>query len=167
MKKEWGFPGDSVVKNLPANAGDRRHRFYTWVRKIPWWRKWQPIQSSCLESSMSSKLDRLQSMGSQRVRCCQSVQSLSHVRLFVTPNCSMPGLPVHHQLPEFIQTHVHWVSDAIQQSHPLLSPSPPAPNPSQNQGLFKWVSSSHQVAKVLEFQLQHQFFQWTPTTDLL
>ena len=103
MKKEWGFPGDSVVKNLPANAGDRRHRFYTWVRKIPWWRKWQPIQCSCLESSMSSKLDRLQSMGSQRVRCCQSVQSLSHVRLFVTPNCIMPGLPIHHQLLEFTQ----------------------------------------------------------------
>ena len=71
-------------------------------------------------------------------------------------DCSMPGLPVHHQLPEFTQTHVHWVSDAIQPSHPLLSPSPPTFNLSQHQGLFKWVSSSHQVAKVLEFQLQHQ-----------
>ena len=75
-------------------------------------------------------------------------------------NCSTPGFPVHHQLPESTQTHVHWVSDAIQPSHPLSSPSPPAPNPSQHQGLFKWVSSSHQVAKVLEFQLQHQSFQW-------
>ena len=65
---------------------------------------------------------------------------------------STPGLPVHHQLPESTQTHVHWVSDAIQPSHPLLSPSPPALNLSQHQGLFKWVSSSHQVAKVLEFQ---------------
>ena len=65
-------------------------------------------------------------------------------------NRSTPGLPVHHQLPEFIQTHVHWVSDAIQPSHPLSSPSPPALNLSQHQGLFKWVSSSHQVAKVLE-----------------
>ena len=82
-------------------------------------------------------------------------------------NHSMPGLPVHHQLPEFTQTHVHRVSDAIQPSHPLSSPSPPAPNPSQHQGLFQWVSSSHQVAKVLEFQLQHQSFQWTPRTDLL
>ena len=63
---------------------------------------------------------------------------------------STPGLPVHHQLPEL--THVHWVGDAIQPSHPLLSPSPPAFNPSQHQGLFKWVSSSHQVTKVLEFQ---------------
>jgi len=80
-------------------------------------------------------------------------------------NRSMPGLPVHHQLPESTQTHVHRVSDAIQPSHPLLSPSPPALNLSQYQGLFKWVSSSHQVAKILEFQLQHQSFQWR--TDLL
>ena len=82
-------------------------------------------------------------------------------------NCSTPGLPVHHQLPEFTKTHVHRVSDAIQPSHPLSSPSPPAPNPSQHQGLFQWLNSSHEVAKVLEFQLQHQSFQWTPRTDLL
>ena len=80
-------------------------------------------------------------------------------------NRSTPGLPVHHQLPESTQSHVHWVSDAIQPSHPLSSPSPPALNLSQHQGLFKWVSSSHQVTKVLEFQLQHQSFQWTPRTD--
>ena len=82
-------------------------------------------------------------------------------------NRSMPGLPVHHQLPQFTQTHAHRVDDAIQPSHPLLSPSPPAPNLSQHQGLFQWVSSSHEVAKVFEFQLQHQSFQWTPRTDLL
>ena len=76
-------------------------------------------------------------------------------------DCSMPGLPVHHQLPELTQTHVHWVSDAIQPSHPLLSPSSPAFSLSQHQGLFQWVRSSHQVAKILEFQLQHQSFQWT------
>ena len=68
-------------------------------------------------------------------------------------NRSMPGLPVHHQLPEFTETHVHRVNDAIQPSHPLSSPSPPAPNPSQHQSLFQWVNSSHEVAKVLEFQL--------------
>ena len=68
-------------------------------------------------------------------------------------NCSTPGLPVHHQLPEFTQTHIHWVGDAIQPSHPLSSPFPPAPNPSKHQGLFQWVNSSHEVAKVLEFQL--------------
>ena len=79
----------------------------------------------------------------------------------------IPGLPVHHQLPEFTRTHVHRVGDAIQPSHPLLTPSPPAPNPSQHQGLFQCVNSSHQVAKVLEFQPQHQSFQWTPRIDLL
>jgi len=68
-------------------------------------------------------------------------------------NRSTPGLPVHHQLLEFTQTHVHRVSDAIQPSRPLSSPSPPAPNPSQHQSLFQWVSSLHEVAKVLEFQL--------------
>ena len=82
-------------------------------------------------------------------------------------NCNRPGLPVHHQLPEFTQTRVRQVSDAIQPSHPLLSPSLPALNPSQHQGLFKWVSSSHQVAKILEFQLQHQSFQWTIRSDFL
>ena len=82
-------------------------------------------------------------------------------------NRSMPGLPVHHQLPEFTQTHVHQVSDAIQPSHPLLSPSSPAPNPSQHQSLFQWVNSSHEVAKVLEFHLQHHSLQRNPRADLL
>ena len=82
-------------------------------------------------------------------------------------NCSTPGFPVHPQLPELTQTHVHQVGDSIQPSHPLSSPSPPAPNPSQHQGLFQWVISSLKVAKVLEFQLQHQSFQWTPRTYLL
>ena len=80
-------------------------------------------------------------------------------------DCSTPGF--HLQLPEFTQTHVHWVGDAIQPSHSLLSPSPPAFNLSQHQGLFKWVCSSHQVAKVLEFQLQHQSFQRIFRTDFL
>ena len=76
-------------------------------------------------------------------------------------NRSTPGLPVYHQLLEFTQTHVHWVSDAIQPSHPLSSPSPPALNLPQPQGLFQWVSSSHEVAKVLELQFLHQPLQWT------
>ena len=107
------------------------------------------------------------------------VKSLSHVQLVATPWTaayqaplsmgfsrqeywsglplpSPPGLPVHHQLAEFTETHVHRVNDAIQPSHPLSSPSPPASSLSQHQGLFQWVSSSHQVAKVLAFQLQHQ-----------
>ena len=82
-------------------------------------------------------------------------------------NRRTPGLPVHHKLPEFTQTHVHWVSNAIQPSHPLSSPSPPAPNPSQHQNLFQWVNSLHEVAKVVEFQLQHHFLQRNPRTDLL
>ena len=82
-------------------------------------------------------------------------------------NHSTPGLPVHHQLPKFTQTHVHWVGDAIQPSHPLSSPSPPALNLSQHRGVFQWVSSSHQVTKVLEFQLQHRPFQWIFRTDFL
>ena len=82
-------------------------------------------------------------------------------------NRSTPGLPVHHQLLEFTQTHAHQIGDAIQPSHPLSSPSPPAPNPFQHQGLFHWVNSLHEVAKLLKFQLQHQSFQRTPRTDLL
>ena len=82
-------------------------------------------------------------------------------------DCSTPGLPVHHKLPELTQTHAHRVGDAIQPSHPLSSPSPPAPNLSQHQGLFQWGNSLHEVAKGLEFQLQHQSFQWAPRTFLL
>ena len=82
-------------------------------------------------------------------------------------NHSMPGPPVHHQILESTQAHAHQVGDAIEQSHPLSPPSPPAPNPSQHQCLFQWVNSLHEVAKVLEFQLQHQSFQWTHRTDLL
>ena len=81
-------------------------------------------------------------------------------------NRSIPGLPVHHQLPEFTQTHVHRVGDAMQPSHPLSSSSPPAPNPSQHQSLFQWLNSLHEVARVLEFKLYHQSFQWTPRTGL-
>ena len=99
------------------------------------------------------------------------VQFSSIAQSCLTPcdpiNHSTPGLPVHHHLPEFTQTHVHWVTDANQPSHPLSPPSPPAFNLSQHQGLFRWVSSLHQVAKVWAFQLQHQSFQWTPRTDLL
>ena len=116
----------------------------------------------------------LQSMVSQRVRYdwvtehthTQYIRQLNVVQfssvaqpcltLCDPMDCSTPGFPVRHQLPEFTQTHVHWVGDAIQLSHPLSSPSPPTFNLSQHQGLFQGVSSSHQVAKELEFQLQHQ-----------
>ena len=100
-----------------------------------------------------------------------SVQFSLVAQLCLTP-CNpmypnMPGLPLHHQLPEFIQTYVYWVGDAIQPSLPLSSLSPPAFRLSQHQGLFQWVSSSHQLVKVLEFQLQHQSFQWIFRTDFL
>ena len=78
-------------------------------------------------------------------------QGLQWPQVLGVEDCSVPGLPVHHQLPELTQTHVLWIGDAIQPSHPLSSPSPPAFNLSQHQGLFQWVSSLHQVAKVLEF----------------
>ena len=100
-----------------------------------------------------------------------SVQSSSVTQSCATlcnpMDCSSPGFPVHQQLQEFAQTPVHRVSDAIQPSHPLLSPSPPDFNLSQHQDLFQWVSSSHQVARVLELQLQHQSFQWIFRIDFL
>ena len=90
------------------------------------------------------------------IHCC-CVQSLS---LCDSMDCSTWGFPVLHHPLEFIQTYIHWISDATQPSHSLSSPSAPAFNLSQHQGLFQWVSSLHQVAKLLELQLQHQFFQW-------
>ena len=97
------------------------------------------------------------------------VSSLAQLRptLCDPMDCSKPGFPVHHQLPELAQTHVHWVGDVIKPSHSLSSPSPAAFNLSQHQGLFQWLSSSHQVAKVLELQLQQQSFQWIFRTDFL
>ena len=99
------------------------------------------VQRLCFPASFATK---------QLSSYVSSIQSLQSCPTLCDPmECSTPGLPVHHQLPEFIQTHVHRVSDAIQPSHPLSSPSLPALNLSQHQGLFKWVSSLHQVAKVL------------------
>ena len=114
---------------------------------------------------------RLTNMKSDAQRRSLSVQFSSVTQSCPTlcdpMNHSTPGLPVHHQLLEFTQTHVHQVGDAIQPSHPLSPPSPPALNLSQHWSLFQRVSSLHQVAKVLEFQLQHQSFQWISRTDVL
>ena len=123
--------------------------------------------ASCIGSQVLRCLSHQESPGNtwpifQFSSVTQSCPTLCHPM-----DCSMPRFPVHHQLPEFTQTHVHRVGDAIQPSHPLSSRSPPALNLSQHQGLFKWVSSLHQVVKVLEFQFQHQSFQWTLRTDLL
>ena len=97
--------------------------------------------------------------------CCSVAQSCPTI--WNPMDCSIPGFPVLHHPLELAQTHVHRVGDTIQPSHPQFSPSPLAFNLSQHQGLFQWVSSSHQVARVLEFQLWHQFFQWIFRTDFL
>ena len=103
----------------------------------------------------------------QECKDCISSVAQSCLTLCDSMDCSTPGLPVHHQLPELPQTHVHWVSDAILPSHPLSSPSPATFILSQSQGLFQCVSSLLQMAKVLEFQLQHQSLQWIFRTDFL
>ena len=148
----------------------RRH---TGVTKLHWMLTLPP---SCRIVSLTySKMHFPWWLWNRNKLGCKPVGSGSVQFSSVTPLCltlcnpmnsSMPGLPVHHRLLEFTQTHVHRVSDAIQPSHPRSSPSPPAPKPYQYQSLFQWVNSLHEVAKVLEFQLQHQSFQWTPRTDL-
>ena len=127
------------------------------------------LQSHSLTGSLTCKDHSIlqeKPTWSQR-RCCNSTWThqfssvtQSCLTLCNPMNCSTPGLPVHHQLSELVQTHAQWVWDAIQPFYHLSSPSPPAFNLSQHQGLFQWVSSSHQVAKVLEFQLHHQSFKW-------
>ena len=126
------------------------------------WTGWTSLQSKGFSRVFSNTtVQKHQFFGIQFSSVTQSCPTLCDPM-----NHNTPGLPVHHQLREFTQTHVHQVSDG-QPSHPLLSPSPPAPNPSQHQSLFQWVNSSHKVAKVLEFQPQHQSFQWNPRADLL
>ena len=134
---------------------------YLILRNLVKWRETkEPLESekgqwkSWLKTQHSENEDHgIQSHNLMVHQFSQSVQSLSRVRLCNPLNRSTPGLLVHHQLPEFAQTHIHRVRDAIQSSHPLSSPSPPAPNLSQHQSLFQWVKSSHEVAKVLELQL--------------
>ena len=177
---EWllGFPGGSVVKYPPASAGDAGDMgLIPGMERSPEGGNGNPLQYSCLgnphgrRSLVSYTVHGVTKSQTRLKDWAQTiislVQSLSPIWLWNPMDCRMPGLPVHHQLPEFTQTHVHWVSDAIQPSHPLSSTSSPALNLSQHQGLFKWGSSSHQVGKVLEFQLQHQSFQWIFRTDFL
>ena len=128
----------------------------------PLWLSWSWISFLYSSSVYSCHLFLISSASVQFSSVTQSCLTLCDPM-----NCSMPGLPVHHHLPEFMHTHIHRVVDATQPSHPLSSPSSPAPNPSQHQSLFRWVNSLHEVAKVLEFQLQHQSFQRTLRTDLL
>ena len=150
----------------------RRPGFDPWVGKIPWRRvrlptpvfwpgefhglySWWGLKELDTTERLSLPLSYCHIM--MKVICCWITKSCS--TLCDPTNCSMPGFPVLHYLPELVQTHVHWVSDAIQPSHPLLLPSSLVFNLSHPQGCFQWVSSSHQMVKILELQLQHQSFQ--------
>ena len=158
--KEMGIPDHltCLLRNLYAGQeATVRTRHWT----MDWFQIRKGVHQGCILSPCLSNLYAEFS----------SVQFSSAAQLCLTlcdpMDCSTPGFPVHHQLQELSQIHVHQVSDAIQPSHPLSSPSPPAFNLSQHHGLFQWVSSSHQVAKVLEFQLQHQSFQRIFRVDFL
>ena len=120
--------------------------------------RWHHQVDDCLLDKAYKKLNDKDQLSSVTQSCLTLCEHMNSSRL---------GFPVNHKLLEFIQSHVHWVGDVIQPSHPLLSPSPPVPNLSQHKDLFRWVSASHQVTKVLEFQLQHQSFQWTPRAHFL
>ena len=139
-----GFPGSPELKNPSADARDTGSIPDLGGSPTPQLRPCTTAVDLC------SRAQEPQLLSSRTLSVhFSSVPSLSRVRLCDSMACSTPGLPVHHQLPEFTQTHVHWVGDAIQPSHPLSSPSLPPLNLYQHQGLFKWVSSSHQVARVL------------------
>ena len=147
------FPNHLYKLSHMNQKGNWRNK----INHIPWWNvavkwrfdsKWnwraEMRKKLCIEYLYFTEENTKASVQFSRSVMSNSLQPM---------NCSTPGLLVHHQLPEFTQTHVHQVSDAIQPSPPLASPFPPAPNPSQHQSLFQWVNSSHEVAKVLEFQL--------------
>ena len=120
------------------------------------------------QGSKISHALQLKSQNAKQKQYCNKFSKECKNQFSLVQFCpSTQGFPVHHHLLELAQSHVHWFSDAIGPSHPLSSPSPPTLNLSQHQGLFKWVGSSHEVAKVLELQLQHQSFQWIFQTDFL
>ena len=141
-----------------------------WLLEIIFWLQTVTVRHSCFRKTSTDiwSISPVVTCETSSLRCVSVVQFSPSVCLTLCDPMvySTPGFPVHHHLPKLAQTHVHRVGDAIQPSHPMSSPSP-AFNLSQHQGLVQWVHSSHQVAKVLEFQLQHQSFQWTFRTDFL
>ena len=164
-EKVYFYPSIACPRPLVIRLTRGKTRFINVLHSYTW-KIHRKMNNSEVALEFRLKYDPNRERGGRR--CLQFSSVTQSCPTVCDPmNHSTPGLPVHHQLPEFTQTHAHRVSDAIQPSHPLLSPFPPALNLSQHHSLFKWVSSSHQVAKVLEFQLQHQSFQWTPRTDLL
>ena len=151
----------------------RRHVFDPWIRKIPWNRKWQPTPvflpgKSHEQRSLAGYSPWDCKVSDVTEQLSTQAPMLLFVHSVMSDSLQPHGLQ-HARLPcpSLSQTHVHWVGDATQPSHPLLSPSPPAFSLSQHQGLFQWVSSSHQVARVLELQLQHQFFRQIVRVDFL
>ena len=175
-----GFPGGSVGKRIHLQCrrctgsipgSGRSPEDIATHSSISAWRIPWTQEPGMIQPTGSQRVGHMSTHARHYIACfmfeSESEVAQSCPTLCDPINHSTLGLPVHHQLPQFTQTHAHWISDAIQPSHPLSTPSPPAPNPSQHQGLFQWVNSSHEVARVLEFQLQHQSFQWTPRTDLL
>ena len=157
-----------VVKNLLANARDLRDMgLISESRRYSGGGNGNPLQYSFLENPMDRRALWATVWGLKSQRGLNQLSThtkIGNTSLFflLSQSCvtlcnptyvSTPDFPVLYHLPEFAQTHVLWVGDSIQPSHPLSSPSPPAPNPSQHQSLFQWVNSSHEVAKVLEFQL--------------
>ena len=170
----WDFPGGPVVKNPPWDAGD--------VGSIPGQGTKMPhaVEQPSLHTAATKACalwsrcaTARESMGHRKRSCwCNEDPTVQFSRSVASSSLWLHGLqdsrpPCASPTPGASSTHVHAVGDAIQPSHPLSSPSPPACNLSQHQGLLQWVSSSNQVAKVLEFQLQHQSFQWIFRTDFL
>jgi len=144
-----------------SGSSDKIFVFMALRRRKKWWPpEWFRVFSK--KSALHGLVNEVP-VAFSSVQFSRSVVSNS----FRPHELQQPGLPVHHQLPEFTQTHVQWVGDAIQPSQPLSSPSPPAPNPSQHQSLFQWVNFSREVAKVLEFQLHHHSLQRNPRADIL
>ena len=165
----WDQEGERITVNTS-------YQMKTWIRELAGTRRLRSVESMTAGTLHNIVWPRIFLFLFCHWLCCLPIVyrnlqfssvALSCPTLCNPMNCGMPGLPVHHQLPESTQTHVHWVGDAIQPSYPLSSPSLPALNLSQHQDLLQWVSSPHQVTKILEFQLQDQSFQWTPRTDLL
>ena len=159
----------------------RGHTFDFRARMIPWRRKGQHIPVFFLDIPWMQEPGGTQSTISKKNQTWLNTSNISRKEYFspilfsrsvmsdsLQPHASQHASPPYPlPTPGVYPTHVHQVGDVIQPSHPLSSPFPPAPNPSQHQGLLQWVKSSHKVANVLEFQLQHQSFQWIPRTDLL
>ena len=137
------------IWQLPRNKYFSDFKLPVWHNWIQGWKNLHSNTPFDISHRNTININSLESIRSDEIRSVPQ----SCLTLCDPMNRSTPGLPVHHQLPEFTQTHVHRVSDAIQPSHPLSSPYPLAPNPSQHQSLFQWVNSLHEVAKVLEFQL--------------